>query len=67
MHLDGAAPASTVTSAPGMTYGDTMFRRSARRGTGESGFTLLELVIVIGAIAIVMAVLLLGIRQTTQS
>lgn len=44
-----------------------MFRGSGRRGTGESGFTLLELVIVIGAIAIVMAMLIVGIRQSTQS
>jgi len=44
-----------------------MFRKPVRSRDGHAGFTLIELVVVIGAVALVMAILTLGIRRASDA
>src|SRR2546427_10354203 len=50
-----------------MTIGDSMCPKPVRRYNDRAGFTLIELVVVVGLIAIVMAILVLGVRRASDA
>src|SRR3989475_3663229 len=50
-----------------MTIGDSMSSQPVRDRYGHAGFTLIELVVVVGLISIVMAILVLGVRAASDA
>src|SRR2546422_10394659 len=50
-----------------MTIGDSMSSQLVRDRDGHAGFTLIELVVVVGLISIVMAILVLGVRAASNA
>ncbi len=50
-----------------MSLEDAMGKEGVRHRDGQAGFTLLELVVVVAVVAIILAIITLGVRQATDS